>query len=122
MVVGGPAEVELGRKVADGTGGLDLSGQTSILQLAAVLARCRLLVTNDTGPMHVADAVGTPVAAIFGPTDWRSTPPFGKNHAIVRKEIECAPCLKRICPLKHHDCMKQIAVEDVEKACRSLLA
>lgn len=121
VVVGGPAEAELGEKVAAAVGGLNIAGRTKILELAAAIARCTLFVTNDTGPMHVADAVGTPQVAIFGPTDWIHTPPYGKRHVLVRHEIHCSPCLKRICPLGHHDCMKRVSVDDVEKACRGLL-
>jgi lipopolysaccharide heptosyltransferase II len=117
VVVGGPSETRLGQEVAEAVGGISIAGLTTVCQLAAAIARCSLFVTNDTGPMHVADAVGTPIVAVFGPTDWITTPPFGKKHAIVRHEIECAPCLKRVCPLKHHNCMKMIEVTDVEKAC-----
>jgi heptosyltransferase-2 len=121
VVVGGPAEQELGEKVAKGVGGICIAGRTTVSQLAAAIARCRLFVTNDTGPMHVADAVGTPMVAIFGPTDWIETPPFGKNHTIVRHEIECSPCLKRVCPLGHHDCMKKVDVGQVLRACEARL-
>ena len=117
VVVGGPAEAGLGENVARGVDGVSIAGRTSVSQLAAAIARCSLFVTNDTGPMHVADAVGTPIVAVFGPTDWVTTPPFGKKHTIVRHEIECAPCLKRECPLGHHNCMKTIEVAEVEKAC-----
>lgn len=121
VVVGGPAEAELGERVARETGAIDLSGRTSVSQLAAAIARCALFVTNDTGPMHVADAVGVPIVAVFGPTDWVTTPPFGKKHTIVRHEIDCSPCLKRTCPLGHHDCMKKVSVEQVWKACEEWL-
>jgi len=121
VVVGGPAEAELGETVAKGIGGICIAGRTTVSQLAAAIARCELFVTNDTGPMHVADAVGTPMVAIFGPTDWIVTPPFGKNHRIVRHEIECSPCLKRVCPLGHHDCMKKVGVDQVLRACEESL-
>jgi heptosyltransferase-2 len=117
VVVGGPAEAELGERVAKGVDGLNLAGKTTIPRLAALIARCRLFVTNDTGPMHVADAVGTSMVAIFGPTDWIETPPYGTSHTIVRHEIECAPCKKRVCPLGHHDCMKKLGVDPVLRAC-----
>jgi heptosyltransferase-2 len=122
VVVGGPAEAELGEKVARGVGGMSMAGQTSVSQLAAVIARCRLLVTNDTGPMHVADAVGTAQVAIFGPTDHRVTPPFGKKHTLVRHDLDCSPCLKRVCPLGHHHCMKWVTVDEVYRACGEWLA
>ncbi len=96
-----------------GDGGVDLTGKTGLLQLAAILEHCRLLVTNDTGTMHVAAAVGTPVAAIFGPTDPVTTGPRGEGHAIVRREVDCSPCLKRVCPTDHA-CMQKITVDEVE--------
>ncbi len=120
-VVGGPAEAGLGGRVAAGVGGVNLAGATDISRLAAAIARCRLFVTNDTGPMHVADAVGTPVVAVFGPTDWIVTPPFGERHTLVRHDIECSPCLKRVCPLGHHDCMKRVTVEETLRACEGWL-
>ena len=97
-----------------GDGGIDLTGQTGLLQLAAVLENCRLLATNDTGTMHLAAAAGTPVVAIFGPTDPVTTGPWGEGHRVVRKEVSCSPCLKRICPTDHR-CMKEISVEEVEE-------
>lgn len=72
-------------------------GRTSIKGLAALLKRARLLVTNDSGPMHIAAAVGTPVAAIFGPTDPVRTGPYGRFHRVITAGVECAPCLKREC-------------------------
>jgi len=122
VIVGGPAEADLGDTVAKGVGGISIAGRTTVMQLSAAIARCSLFVTNDTGPMHVADAVGTPMVAIFGPTDWIVTPPFGKSHTIVRHDIECSPCLKRVCPLGHHDCMKKVDVVQVLKACEERLS
>ncbi len=122
VVVGGPAEAALGTRVAaEIPGAIDLAGRTGLSQLAALLARCRLFLTNDTGPMHVADAVGIPVVAVFGPTDPVTTPPFGRHHTIVRKALECSPCLKRTCPLGHHRCMKLIPTDEVWVACRRWL-
>jgi heptosyltransferase-2 len=97
-----------------GSGGVDFTGKTRLLQLAALLERCRLLVTNDTGTMHVASAVGTPVVAIFGSTDPVATGPWGDGHVVVRKEVPCSPCFKRVCPTDHR-CMEQITVDEVEE-------
>jgi heptosyltransferase-2 len=110
-------EKSLNADIARGIGGhcLDLSGETSLLQLAALLRSCRLLVTNDTGTMHVAAAVGTRVVAIFGPTDPRTTSPLGEGHVVVRRGVSCSPCLKRVCPADHR-CMELISVEDVLEA------
>ncbi len=95
--------------------GIDLTGKTNLLQLAALLERCRVLVTNDTGTMHVATAVGTPVVALFGSTDPTTTGPWGDGHTVVKKDVPCSPCLKRVCPTDHR-CMELITVEDVEEA------
>jgi heptosyltransferase-2 len=94
--------------------GIDLTGKTNLLQLAALLERCHLLATNDTGTMHVATAVGTPVIALFGSTDPSVTGPWGDGHVVVRKDVSCSPCLKRICPTDHR-CMGLITVDEVEE-------
>jgi heptosyltransferase-2 len=98
-----------------GTRGVDLAGKTGLLQLAALLQRCTLLVTNDTGTMHVAAAVGTSIVALFGSTSPLTTGPWGKNHVVVRKDVPCSPCWKRICPTDHQ-CMELITVDEVEEA------
>ncbi|OGP52789.1 MAG: lipopolysaccharide heptosyltransferase II, partial [Deltaproteobacteria bacterium RBG_13_52_11] len=117
-----PKEKELNATIAQGIGEgcLNLSGETSLLQLAALLRRCHLLVTNDTGTMHVSAAVGTRVVAIFGPTDPRTTSPLGEGHVVIRKETSCSPCLKRICP-EDHRCMELISVLDVIEAVKEWL-
>ena len=93
----------------------NLAGKTSLIELAAHLEKCAVLVTNDTGAMHVSAAVGTPVTAIFGPTDWSSTPPLGANHKLIKTKVECAPCMKRECPTDH-SCMTTISVDEVYEA------
>jgi len=98
-----------------GGGGIDFTGKTDLLQLAALLERCQLLVTNDTGTMHVATAVGTPVVALFGSTDLVTTGPLGDGHRVLKKDVPCSPCLKRVCPTDHR-CMKLITVDEVEEA------
>jgi heptosyltransferase-2 len=107
-------EKELNAAIAQGIGAgcLNVSGQTSLLQLAALLRHCKLLVTNDTGTMHVAAGVGTKVVAIFGSTDPRTTSPLGEGHVIIHRNVSCSPCLKRVCP-EDHRCMNLIEVEDV---------
>jgi len=87
----------------------NLAGETTLITLAALYEKTDVLISPDTGPMHLAAAVGTPVVSLFGPTaPWR-TGPFGPGHQIVRAELECSPCFKRTCRTK--DCMKQISVE-----------
>lgn len=116
LIFGRGEEQGMANQILKGLGksGVDFTGRTSLLQLAALLEHCSLLVTNDTGTMHVATAVGTPVVAIFGPTDPIATGPWGDGHVVVRKKVPCSPCLKRVCPTDHR-CMKLITVDEVEE-------
>lgn len=100
----------------------NLSGKTSLRELACLISKSDLMVSMDSGPMHLSSAVGTPVIALFGPTaPWR-TGPFGKDDHVVRKELPCSPCFKRKkCPEGHHRCMQYITVEDVFETCRACL-
>ena len=114
VILGAKGEESLGKDIAAQLGGRSvvLSGATSIRELMAVVKRCRLLMTNDTGPMHVAAAFGVPVVAVFGPTNWRTTYPYGQERSIVREAVDCAPCLLRECPIDHR-CMTRIPVDRV---------
>jgi ADP-heptose:LPS heptosyltransferase len=103
---------------------LNLAGRLSVAELAALLARCRLLVSNDSGPVHVAAAVGTPVIAIFGrnqrglsPRRWR---PLGEGHAVLHKDVGCVTCLAHECDIGFQ-CLTALGVEEVyEAAVRAL--
>ncbi len=92
----------------------NLAGKTSVEELIKTISTLDLFITNDSGPMHVAAAFSVPTVCIFGPTrhlethQWMNT-----NEMLLRKEMDCAPCMKRVCPLKHHDCMKLITANDV---------
>jgi heptosyltransferase-2 len=122
VILGAKGEERLGREIAArlSSRSLVLSGTTTIRELMAAVKRCTMLLTNDTGPMHIASAFKVPVVAIFGPTDWRTTSPFGSDHAIVRQPVDCAPCLLRECPIDHR-CMTRVSVEQVyEEAVRQL--
>ena len=90
---------------------LDVRGRTDIRGLAAVLKCSDLLITNDTGPMHIAAGVGTPILALFGPTNYMMTAPLGK-HTVIQHAVSCSPCMKRVC-MKDHICMKSISVNEV---------
>jgi len=120
---GGPRDVrgiEEIRGAMHGTAA-SLAGRTTLKELAALYERAAVLITTDTGPMHLAAAAGAPVVALFGPTaPWR-TGPFGEGHMILRAEIPCSPCLKRQCP-RNHECMEQITVEQVVQAAQAVLA
>ena len=99
---------------------LDLAGRTSLAELAAILRRARLAVTTDTGTMHLAAALGTPVVALFGPTaPWR-TGPFGAGHQVVRLGLPCSPCFKRQCPEPR--CLHDLTPAMVEAACEKILS
>jgi heptosyltransferase-1 len=90
---------------------LNLTGQTNLKELAYLYSRCQLLVSTDTGPMHLAAAMGCPVVALFGPTaPWR-TGPYGPAHAVIRQEMACSPCLKKKC--EDLRCMRDITVDRV---------
>jgi heptosyltransferase II len=89
-----------------------LTGKTDLAQTAAVLSVADLLVTNDTGPAHVAAAVGCPVVVIFGPTNPLTTRPFSNLAEVVRRPPDCAPCMLRDCPIDHR-CMTAITAEEV---------
>ncbi len=117
VILGAKGEESLGEDIAAQLGGRSvvLSGATTIRELMAVVKRCRLLITNDTGPMHIAAACGVPVVAVFGPTDWRTTAPYGQERSIVREAVDCAPCLLRECPIDHR-CMTRIPVDRVYEA------
>lgn len=99
----------------------NLCGQTTTAEMVGVLSRLRLLVTGDSGPMHVAAALGVPVVAVFGPTDWRETAPFTGAHRLVREPVHCSPCKLRECPIDHR-CMTRIGADRVLDAARALLA
>ena len=114
VIVGAQGEEALGCAIADRmqVKPIQLSGRTTMRELMAVIKRCDLFLTNDTGPMHLAASFGVPVVALFGPTDSRTTSPFGSGHTIVRHPVECAPCLLRECPIDHR-CMTRISVDEV---------
>jgi heptosyltransferase-2 len=99
---------------------LNVIGKTSVRQMMALLAASSLMITNDSGPMHVAAAFGVPTVAIFGPTDHTTTSPWGAHSQIVRHPVECSPCMLRQCPIDHR-CMTAVTAEDVNEAVRSLL-
>ena len=99
---------------------LSLVGRTDIPTLAAIMKRLDVYITNDTGPMHLASAVGTPVVAIFGPTDPNETAPRGAEVKIIYQMADCAPCWKRQCPVDHR-CMTALGADYVFKAAMEYL-
>ncbi|MAB81036.1 MAG: lipopolysaccharide heptosyltransferase II [Planctomycetes bacterium] len=99
----------------------DLVGKTDLPQLIALARRTRLFVTGDSGPMHIAAALGTPVVALFGAAEPRRTGPWGEGHRIVRERPECAPCGRRHCHQARHICMEDLTVQRVLGVARAAL-
>jgi heptosyltransferase-2 len=100
---------------------IDLTGNTTIAELPALLSRCQLFIGNDSGAMHVASAVGLPVVAIFGPTDPFGTAPVTPKCTIVQEKPYCSPCFLRRCPTDHR-CMTRVTAESVTTAAREWIA
>ena len=97
---------------------INFVGKTSILQLGALLERCEVCLTCDSGPMHIAAAVGTLTVALFGPTDPVRHRPYSNGHEVVEKSVSCRPCYKRTCQRQDtpHLCMKEISIGEVVNA------
>ena len=98
----------------------DLVGRTTLPALAGVLTRCRALVTNDSGAMHLAAAAGVRVAAVFGPTNEHATRPLGDAHTVITHPVWCRPCMLRECPIDHR-CMRGVRPAAVVDATRRML-
>ncbi len=96
-------------------GGLDIVGRTSVRELAAVMRRASLVVANDSGPMHLAAALGRPLVALFGPTDPHRTGPWRSPRSVVRLDVVCSPCFSRTC--EHNTCLTHLSVDDVHRRC-----
>ena len=122
VLSGGPGEIEIGADIAKAMQSphQNLIGRTSVREMMALLAASRLMITNDSGPMHVAAAFAVPMVAIFGPTDHTTTSPWGTRSQIVRHAVECSPCMLRQCPIDHR-CMQRVTVEEVMAAAAALL-
>ena len=100
---------------------VNLAGRGSIRQLAALLAQTQLVVTNDSACLHAAEVMGVPSVAIFGPTDERKYGPRNPRSAVVRLKLRCAPCEKALCRYGTHECMRDLAVDDVYSAAVKVL-
>ena len=109
-------------KQAMKTDSADLTGLTTVGDLPAVMRRLRLLITNDSGPMHVAAAVGIPVVAVFGPTSPACTGPYGDGHAVLTSPVDCRPCFRRQCHNPNtYECLTRISVQNVVQAAQRVL-
>jgi heptosyltransferase-2 len=115
LVFGSAAERELCGRVAQETGGRNLAGETKLAEFIELASVCRLFLTNDSGAMHVASALGVPTVAVFGATDDVATGPTGDLARVVRAHAECSPCLLRECPIDHR-CMTRVTSDAVAAA------
>ncbi|WP_072682427.1 glycosyltransferase family 9 protein [Arcobacter sp. LA11] len=127
VIFGGPSETDIANDIENIlkenkiTNYQNIAGKTSLPELIEKIAGLDLFVTNDSGPMHIAAAYKVPTITIFGPTRFTETNQWNNpNGVIVTKGLDCAPCMKRVCPLGHHDCMKLVLSNDVLKEINKL--
>jgi heptosyltransferase II len=123
VLFGSEEEARLAEEIAEMSGAkvFSLAGKTSLAMFASLVADCDAYVTNDTGTMHIAAALGVPTVAIFGPTNERETAPLGPNVEMMIGAADCRPCKLRHCPYGHHNCMVSISPNEVLKRIRPLL-
>ena len=127
IIFGGPNEKEIAADIEKGliekgvTNYQNLAGNTSVEELIYHISTLDMFVTGDTGPMHLAATFQIPTVAIFGPTEVNKTSQWMNDKSIiVKRNLECQPCMKRTCPLKHHNCMNLIKAKEVLDAIKSL--
>lgn len=124
-IFGSPEEASIGEAVraaveAAGQFCVNFAGKTSLREFIDLAAACEVFLTNDSGPMHIASALGVPTVAIFGATDEIATGPTGEHSKVVRVAVECSPCLLRECPIDHR-CMSGVTAARVVEAARELV-
>lgn len=130
VIFGGQSEVEIAKEICTfvnaerQTPDSELkmtAGKTSLRELSALISECDILLTNDSGPMHIGYAVRTPLVAIFGSTDPSLTGPLGKEDVAIKKELQCSPCFKRACDKQKMACMTSITPDEVFEAVKHLI-
>lgn len=121
-VFGSAKEIPIGERIRAASGGaaINLCGKTELVDLVDLPALCAAVVTNDSGPMHIAAASGVPVVAIYGSSTPDHTPPLTERKRIEYLRLSCSPCFERTCPLQHHNCMRHIAPATVRESLRAL--
>jgi len=126
IIFGGPEEKDIATDIENFLieKGVDnyqnLAAQLSINELIFQITNLDLFITGDSGPMHLAATFQVPTVAIFGPTNHKETSQWmNEKSMIIKKDLECQPCMKRVCPLKHHNCMKLVEASDVLDAVNS---
>jgi heptosyltransferase II len=124
-IFGSQQEAEVGEQIAaslliQGVRAVNLAGSTSLEQFIEMAAACEVFLTNDSGAMHIASALGIATVVVFGPTDEYATGPAGRRSAVIREPVECAPCHNRECPIDHR-CMTGVDAKRVAEAALHLL-
>ena len=127
VIFGGPSETDIAGDIEQAligsgvTNYQNLAGRTTITELIDRISSLDLFITGDSGPMHVAAAFQVPTVAIFGPTKDKETSQWmNEKSTIVKKNLDCQPCMQRTCPLKHHNCMKLIKADEVLNAFKDI--
>ncbi|MBI4722153.1 MAG: glycosyltransferase family 9 protein [Candidatus Stahlbacteria bacterium] len=128
VLLGDEKAIEKGKMIENISNGqvLNLINKTSIIETAEIIKRCKLFISNDSGLMWVAQAVGTPVVAIYGPTDYRRTGPIGLQDKIISKSLPCSPCYKspidyvKVARCKNRECLASITTQEVMNGITSL--
>jgi heptosyltransferase I len=100
---------------------VNLAGKTSLIEMGGWFTQMNLVVVNDSGPLHMAVALGIPVVALFGPTDPRRTGPYGEGHRVITSEMACRPCFAKVCQSPKIECMNRISPSIVITAAREVL-
>lgn len=127
VIFGGAGEREICDEIGlvldkNGISYLNLCGKTSIPELASYIAGLRLFITNDSGPMHIAAAFKVPTVALFGPTNFSRTSPYNNPNArLAHLNLPCMPCMKRVCPLGSHECLKELKPAIALKLARQII-
>ncbi|MDD4600221.1 hypothetical protein SDC9_04302 [bioreactor metagenome] len=124
MICGGPGDADLAKKIKACTNVqiIDAVGKTSLLEMAALLEQANLLIVGDTGPLHMAVALGVPTVSVFGATDPAKFGPLTAGNIVLRSKVGCRPCHKTVCPQKDMRCMRSLRPETVIGAARRVLA
>ena len=124
VLIGSTDELNLVEQLELSDSTINLVGKTDLMQLGALLERCDVCLTSDSGPMHIAASVGTPTVALFGPTDPKRHKPYGKGHTVIEKTVSCRPCYKRTCHRQDQPylCMEKIIVGEVVKSIMTILS
>jgi len=123
IIFGGPGDVTTARTVEASmrSTAINMAGKTTIRGLMSLIKRCKIFITNDSGPMHISAALSVPTLAIFASTDPVATGPFGDGNVVMRSPVNCSPCLKRQCPQGHYRCMEQVTAEGVYAAAKKMI-